>query len=145
MIKTGIKPTIIVLLLLGVLTGLAAADTYLEPDELSSSKSGARQISCPIGTSDIYHANINPGQDIDWVKASVVSGNHVDVLLDTYALNGYVSLRAENPDNSIVQTYSISGRSGNGYVNGSPLSIRFKDDNLVSYNDYQFITIRRTQ
>lgn len=145
MIKKGIKSTIVVLLLLGIFTGLAAADTYLEPNELSSDKSGARQIICPIGTSDIYHANINPGQDIDWVKASVTSGNHVDILLDVSALNGYVSLRGENPDGSIVQTYSkLSGGSGSGYVNGSPLSIKFKDDNLVTYNDYKFITIRKT-
>lgn len=145
MLKKGLKSTIVVLLLLGIFTGLAAADTYLEPGELSSSKSGARQISCPIGTSDIYHANINPGSDVDWVKASVTSGNHVDILLDVDALRGYVSLRGVNPDNSLVQRYSISGGGGDGYVDGSPLSIRFKDDRSVTYNDYQFITIRRAQ
>lgn len=150
MIAKSIKSTIVVLLLLGTFTGLAAAvdDIYLEPNDLPNLKSGIPAqnfIDFPYGASDIYHANINTGSDIDWVKANVNAGNYIDILLDADAYNAYVYYRAENPDGSLVVQYGKKAYfSARGSLTASPVYVKFGNHNLVPHNDYQFFAIRRT-
>jgi hypothetical protein len=141
----SIKLTFVVLMLLSIFTGLAAADTYLEPGDLSNSKSGATLISLPIGTSDVFHANINSGSDLDWVKANVNAGNYIDILLNAGAYNAYVYYRAENPDGSLVVQHGKKPNfDARGSLTASPVYVKFGNHNLVPYNDYQFFAIRRT-
>ncbi|HII00977.1 TPA: hypothetical protein HA351_04750 [Methanosarcinaceae archaeon] len=102
MIKKSIKSTVVVLLLLGTFTGLAAAvdDIYLEeeddlPDTRAQIPSQAF-VDFPYGASDIYHANIDDDEDDDWFKAACISGDHFDILIDSGAYNGYVGYFAED-------------------------------------------------
>jgi hypothetical protein len=146
MIKKSIKSTIVVLLLLGTFTGLAAANTHLEPPDLDNAKAFENDIiSCPYGASDVFVASISPGSDIDWCKAGTKSGDRMRLFIDADAYNNYVGGYTYTPSLSLVERMSLRyGNTGTGIINTSPLYIKFVNDYSNSYSNYQFYFVRTT-
>ncbi len=142
MIKRSIKSTIVVLLLLGIFTGSAAAiqDIYMEQSgDVTGVRSDAPLISCPYGTSDIFHANVNPGSDVDWYKANMAYSNSIDVMIDRPAYDDYVSGQAENSGGSLITRTSLRyGGAGTHFVTTPPVYIKLKNDYSRTHSDYQF-------
>lgn len=150
MIKKSIKSTVVVLLLLGTFTGLAAAvdDKYLEtqndlPNERNQIPYDAF-VDFPYGASDVYHANIDDDEDDDWFKSACVSGDHFDILIDSGAYNGYVGYFAEDQYSNDVLYYGKSFQGGSGDIYYPPLYVEFTDTNSLPYTDYMFFAIRST-
>ena len=143
-----IKSTIVVLMLLSIFTGLAAAidDIYLEDEEdLPNDRDNvSSSISLPYGSSDIYHANINPGSDEDWCKANCNSGDHFDILIDSGAYRNYISYDSEDRRGSVVLCYGRGYTDGDGDISRPPLYIRFynRASEPEPYADYQFFALR---
>ncbi|WP_048172195.1 hypothetical protein [Methanosarcina siciliae] len=146
MIKKSIKSTIFVLLLLGTLTGLAAADDHLEPPDLDDTKSfGNDIIDCPYGTSDTFVASISPGDDIDWCKAGTKIGDRMRLFISADAYNSYVAGYTYTPSLTLVERLSKRyGDTGTGIINTSPLYIKFVNDYSNSYSNYKFYFVRTT-
>lgn len=149
-----IKSTIVVLMLLSIFTGLAAAidDIYLEAEEdlLPDKKIDIPDdsyIFLPYGSSDIYHANIDTDEDIDWCKADCISGDHFVIFIDGGAYNAYVAYYSEDEDGNVVVSYGKKFTEGyftdgDGDILNPPLFIKFVNRDLEPYPDYQFFVVR---
>ena len=150
MIKKSIKSTIVVLLLLGIFTGLAAAvdDIDLEEDDdLPNTRAEIPSqtfVDFPYGASDIYHANIDDDEDDDWFKSACVSGDHFDILIDLDAYHGQVAYFAEDENYDDVLYYGDGFEGGNGDISYPPLYVMFTNIGSVPYTDYMFFAIRST-
>lgn len=146
MIKKSIKSTIVVLLLLGTFTGLAAAitDRYMEESgDVTDTRSSAVWINCPSGTSDVYHANINPGSDVDWFRSGIPYSSSITVFIDSDAYQNYVSGQGENSDGSLITRTSLRyGSAGTHFVTYSPVYFKLKNDYSRVHSDYQFFVQR---
>ncbi|MCO5382968.1 MAG: hypothetical protein NHB15_13500 [Methanosarcina barkeri] len=146
MIKRGIKSTIVVLLLLGIFTGLAAAitDVYMENSgDVTDTRSSAVTINCPTGTSNVYHANINSGSDVDWFKASIPYSSSITMFIDSDAYQNYVSGQGENSGGSLITRTSLRyGPDGTHFVTSSPVYFKLKNDYSRVHSDYQFFVQR---
>jgi len=150
MIKKSIKSTVVVLLLLGTLTGLAAAveDIDLEEDDdLPDTRAEIPSqtfVNFPYGASDVYHANIDDNGDDDWFKSACVSGDHFTILIDSGAFKGQVAYFAEDENGDDVLYYGDGFEGGNGDISYPPLYVMFTNMDPVPYTDYMFFAIRST-
>jgi hypothetical protein len=142
----SIKLTLAVLMLLSVFTGLAAADTHLEPPDLDNAKAfGNDIINCPYGTSDEFVASISPGSDIDWCKAGTNIGDRMRLFISATAYTNYVGGYTYTPSLSLVERRSKRyGDTGTGIINTSPLYTKFVNDYSNSYSNYKFYFVRTT-
>lgn len=139
------KLSIAVMMLMSIFTGVASAsaDVVIEPDkvqDVSDQKSGAYNINCPDNSmSLVYQADIDTGQDDDWFKADVNSGDEIDQYLDNDAYQAYVAMYSEDANGNMVERLSKAYSDKDyGPVDTPPVYFKVSNDDLASHEDYEF-------
>jgi hypothetical protein len=143
MVKKGIKSTIVVLLLLGIFTGLAAATSYLEPSDLMNYKSTSnKDISVPYGTSTTYSCTIgSTSSDVDWCKFASSVGDHQQLFIDADAYLNYIAGYMISPQNQQLGWVSyMNGNSGPAYAVATTTYLKFLNEKSRTGRYYFYLT-----